>query len=236
MDKKSEEISVKFTGGKDSTLTAFLMCKEFKRIHLLTFTHYLTTHSERAKVNAIKLKDIFGEDRIVHETIDIDDLYKKILTSEYLNNLIKYKTFLAACVGCGACKLAMHTRTIIYNIENNIKFTCDGINQTGFDQSQQRWIMEEIKKFYKEYDINYFCPVYDIPRTDLELFKLGLLSDKPTFFYGEQPGCYGSNFHNIYLRCYYLPVYGREKYEKVSLRYWREKMDVCRKFIKEYLR
>lgn len=229
--KKTDEISVKFSGGKDSTLTAFLMAKEFKKVHLLTFGHYLTSNLENVKVNYYKLRDIFGRDRVIHQYTDIDSLYKYLYTNDYLKDVLKYKTFLTIWVGCGVCKLAMHAQTIVYNIQNGIKFTCDGANVTGFDPSQQKWLIEEVRKLYKKYDMEYFSPIYNLPRSDLELFKRGITSKKPTLFAGSQSNCLGSNFHNIYLRSYYLPRYGREQYEKESLEYWKEKIEVCRENI-----
>ncbi len=233
---KKEEITVVFTGGKDSTLTAMLMCEQFKKVHLLTYVHSLSTHPERAVVNVKKLQNMFGKDKLTHEFISIDELSKKIYTSTYLHDLRKYKTYLAGCF-CLACRQAMNTRTIIYNIENGIKFACDGSNRTSFGLSQMEWIIKEIKKFYKDYGINFETPVYSVPRCDLELLKKGIKSEKQQIFYGNdntQGGCHGSNFHTFYLRLYYLPRYGREAHEKISSDYFREKLEFCRKYIDDY--
>lgn len=234
--KNKDEVTVVFTGGKDSTLTAALMCQQFEKVHLLTYIHSLSTNPDNSLVNVRKLEDVFGKDKIVHKFIPIDDLSKKIYTDSYLHDLKKYKTYLAGCF-CLACRQAMNTRTIIYSIENDIKFACDGSNRTSFGLSQMEWIIKEIKKFYKEYGIEFETPVYDTPRCDLELFKLGISFEKQHILYGgnnTQGGCHGSNFHIFYLRLYYLPRYGREAHEEMSSNYFNDKLEFCRRYLNDY--
>ena len=233
---ENSEITVIFTGGKDSTLTAALMCKRFERVRLLTYIHSLSVHPERALYNVRKLQNMFGKDKVSHEFIYIDELSKKIYTSTYLHDLRKYKTYLAGCF-CLACRLGMNARTIIYNIENNIKFACDGSNRTSFGLSQMEWIVREIKGFYGEYGIKFETPVYNVPRCDLELLKIGIKEKQQILFGNEntQGGCHGSNFHIFYLRFYFLPRYGREAHEKISSEYLKEKLEFCRRYIDEYL-
>lgn len=233
MDTNKEEVSVQFSGGKDSTLVAALVCKQFKKVHLLTFTHSLQFKEYKTKINVNKLKNMFGEGKIKHVFINIEDLFKKIYAGNYMRDFKTYKTYLAACF-CGACRLSMLTHTIIYDIENNIRFTRDGTNKMGFDLSQHEWVIPRIKNFYSEYGIDYEAPIYNINRTDLKLLELGITSEKPQILYRNQPECGGGHFHNIYLRCYYLPMYGREAHEKLSINWTKYKMEFCRKYIQNY--
>ena len=233
MNTNNEEVSIQFSGGKDSTLVAVLMCKQFKKVHLLTFRHSLLFNEDKTKVNINKLKNMFGEDKINHVFIDIEDLFRKIHADNYLRDFKTYKTYLAACF-CGACRLSQITHTIIYSLENNIRFTRDGTNKMGFDLSQHEWLRSLFKNFYSEYGIDYESPIYDINRPDLKLLELGLTSENPQIFYRSQPECGGGHFHNIYLRCYYLPKYDQEAYEKISINWTKYKMELCRKYIRNY--
>lgn len=231
MNKK--EVSVQFSGGKDSTLVAALMCKQFEKVHLLTFSHSLQFNEDKTKINANKLKKMFGHDKIKHVFIDIEDLFREIYSGNYLHDFKKYKTYLAGCF-CGACRLSMVTHTIIYNIKGGIGFTSDGTNKMGFDLSQHEWLIPMTKSFYMEYGIDYKTPIYDMDRPDLKLLEAGITSDEPQIFYRNQPECGGGHFHNIYLRCYYLPMYGREAYEKVSIEWSEFKIELCKRYIQNY--
>lgn len=233
IDTNKEDVSVPFSGGKDSTLVAALMCKHFKKVHLLTFTHSFLFDEDKTIVNVNKLKNMFGEDKIEHVFINIEYLFKEIYDSNYINDFKEYKTYLAACF-CGACRLSMQTHTIIYNMENNIRFTRDGTNKMGFDPAQHEWVIPLIKNFYSEYSIDYELPIYNVNRPDLELLEIGINSEKPQIFYRNQPECGGGHFHNIYLRCYYLPMYGRGAHEKLSINWTKHKMEFCRKYIQNY--
>ena len=234
MNAKMEDVAVPFTGGKDSTLVAMLMCEQFKRVHLLTFVNSLTGDVNKSKVNVKKLRDIFGENRIIHRIINIDDLFKELYMGKYLPDLKKYKTLLAGST-CLSCSLAMVVHTIIYCIKNNIHFVRDGLNKTGFI-FQDEFAQRQMKDFYKEYGIDYECPAYGINRTDLELFKLGMTFKKLQILYSSQPVCKGGgDLRNIYFRCYYLPRYGRKKCEMTAIRWNEDKMDFCREYVCNYL-
>jgi hypothetical protein len=121
----SNEISNLNSGASYSTLAAALMCDRFDRVHLLTYYNSMMPFADKAKINATKLAKRYGENKIVHEIIDFEPLFKKLYYGTYFNDLMSYKSYLTPCL-CIACQLTMHTSTILYNIKNKIKFTCDG--------------------------------------------------------------------------------------------------------------
>lgn len=241
MDKRKEEVALLFSGGSDSTLAAYLLCNQFKRVHLVTYTHSYQFGTEGSKVNAKKLEERFGKDKITHKIIDIDKLWSKIYYSTYRLDLKKYGLYITAC-GCGACKLAMHTQTIVYNLENGIRFAADGANQesSSFFPAQMKEVIETMNMFFNEYGITYENPVYRETRTDWKLFEIELSPIKDRKFPYEyqihetQGGCYNGDLHNIYVRFYFLPFIGRKVHVKRAVEYYKEKMKICRKHIQNY--
>lgn len=227
------EVSIQFSGGKDSTLLALLMMREFDRVNLLAFSQPLIVDLEKIRVNLGKLKDAFGEKKFTFSVLDIEELLKTIYSGTYWRDLVKYKTY-GANNFCGACRLAMISHTIIHCLKHNIHYARDGSNATGFDLSQQNWALSMIREFYRDFGIDYQTPVYDVRRSDVELLSLGLSAPKPVIFYRSQPRCRGGGaFHNIYLRCYFLPVHGGGAYEEVGREWLRDKLEVCREYIRK---
>ncbi|MCO5382262.1 MAG: hypothetical protein NHB15_09400 [Methanosarcina barkeri] len=179
MSENKDQISVLFSGGSDSTLAAALACEQFNTVHLLTYFNSGMPFTEKAKINAGKLSNYFGKDKIVHKFINFEELSKKIYYDNYISDLLKYKGYMNPCF-CNACQLAMHISTVSYNIENDIHFTCDGYKKEKghiyIFMSQEG--IEKLKSFYKCFDIEYKNPVYDIPRTDWKLFEMGITIKK----------------------------------------------------------
>lgn len=230
-----EEVVIQFTGGKDSTLLAALMAQQFQRVHLLTFGHSLIFDLDKVSVNIHKLRSLYGRDKYKHVVINIEQLFRKIYVGDYLRDLVKYRTY-AANDACGPCRLSMITHVIVYCLQNGIRFVRDGSNRTGFDLCQQEWALPVIKGFYREYGIDWDYPLYQTSRNDVELLRLGLYADRPVIFFRSQPICRGGGeVHNIYLRCYFLPLHGREARQKRGLEWLQEKLQICREYIANIL-
>lgn len=228
---KTSEVCIQFTGGKDSTLLAALMARRFTRVHLLSFCNPLIVDLDKIPLNVGKLQLLYGRDKFEHTVIDNEGLLRQLYTGRWLQDLRKYKTY-AANNFCGPCRLSMITHTIMYCLQNEIAFVRDGANRTGFDLSQQVWALTMLKRFYREYKIDYDCTLYDASRNDIELLKLGLSAEKPLILYRSQPLCRGGGeVHNIYFRCYFLPLYGREARRKRDLEWLQDKLDLCREYI-----
>jgi len=78
---------------------------------------------------------------------------------------------------CGLCKLAMHWRTIIYCLDNGIKYVSDGSGKEMYvDPSQHSAVIPEMRKLYKRFGIQYLSPSFDTSPEEREgvLFKMGI--------------------------------------------------------------
>jgi PP-loop superfamily ATP-utilizing enzyme len=159
---ETSNVCIQFTGGKDSTLTAALMAQQFEKVHLLSFRNPLIVDLDKTSLNVEKLQHLYGKDKFKHAIIDNEKLLRQIYTGRWLQDLIKYRTY-AANNFCGPCRLSMVTHTIIYCLQRKIAFVRDGANRTGFDLAQQTWGLRALRKFYKEYNIDYDCTVYRTP-------------------------------------------------------------------------
>ncbi len=233
-----DEVSILFSGGSDSTLVAALVCEQFERVHLLTYFHLGMPFAEKSKINAERLANRFGKDKIIHKVINFEELFKRLYYETYLRDIIKYKGYMTPCF-CNACQIAMHTNTVLYNIENNIHFACDGYKR----EKRHLYIfmaeegIKETRKFYKEYHIDYKNPVYNIVRTDWKLFEMGITPKKNVKFphelvdYSTQHHCKTGTIVNAYLMGYFFPLYGQEASARISIKYWREKIEISKRYI-----
>lgn len=230
---------LQFTGGRDSTLTALKLIEEFKynELHLLTFKTDLTTDLEKVKTNIEKLRLYFGETaKIVHKIIDTNDLLKDMVQKNYIKNIFKYHTFYVSTF-CPSCRLSHHTHTIIYCLQNGIKNVADGVNDlTGFDLFQQEWAVEKVRKLYENYEIDYFTPLLKETISSEQILKEKYNNTTSEFiFYESQPKCIGGGqFHNLHLRCYYLPKNGKDKYIHISKEWIDDKLEMVHKHIENH--
>jgi len=244
MEMENKEVSLLFTGGWDSTLAAFKLCKTFKKIHLLTFYHSNSDFTERSEVNANKLKDRFGHKKIIHRIIDFDLLRKKLYHGIWKQDVKKYGLFLIECE-CAACRIAMFARTIIYNLENSITYCASGETQAVPFNPVPGLIDEHLKfknRLCSDYGITHITPVYYEENPHHRLFELGFVDKKVErrkfpyeyLFYKTQPTCYIGPMSAIFTKFYYLPYRGKKSFEERSIEYFREKTDIAKQSIKKY--
>lgn len=200
------------------------MARQFKKIHLLTFHHSLIRDIENVSVNIDKLEKLFGTDRFKSAIVNIENLLKRIYQGDFLGDLIRYKGYAGNNL-CGARRPSMIAHKIVYSLRNRITYVRDGSNVSGSDLSQQLWSLPIIKEFYLESGLNYETPLYKNDRNDIELLKSGLADVNPTIFFGSQPRCEGGgHFHNLYLRCHFLPLYGEEALKRMGTRWLKNKL------------
>ena len=124
MNHKS--VCIQFSGGSDSSLTAYRMSLEFDKVHLLTFRHFGQIGIENSRRSFEILNEKFPG-KFTHNLIDVSDLFRKIYYRRYLRNILKYRTLQMQFV-CFACQACFHVQTIIYCLKNGIFDVRDGSN------------------------------------------------------------------------------------------------------------
>lgn len=155
------KIVVLFSGGTDSLLTSALMAEKFKEVYLNTYHRFGFSSTTNSEVNVWKLKERYRDSRFIHQIIRVDKLTKYVFNERYLRNLSKHGFFMLS--NCGLCKLAMHIRTAIFCLDNNIRNVCDGANQNmRLFPDQMKNVLKELRKMYARFGINYMNPVFEL--------------------------------------------------------------------------
>jgi predicted subunit of tRNA(5-methylaminomethyl-2-thiouridylate) methyltransferase len=228
-------ISLMFSGGVDSTMAAIKLSEEYAKVHLLTYRNgyghfFLGNSKKRAK----ELINKFGN-KFVHNLIPIEDLFKKMVLDTLQED---YRELGSGFIWCLGCKMTMHTRSIIYNLEHNIKFMADGSSQDSDEMVEQMAIsVSLISLFYERYGIKFLVPVYKQTReekiTKLEelKFKMGIrIKDR---FLGIQPRCIPGEL-------YYLPYLlfnkALEHEKPLVTQYIKKKQEIADRYIEEYFK
>lgn len=236
-------VAILFSGGSDSSLTAYRMSLEFDAVHLLTFQHLGQTGIENSKRSFAVLEKKFSG-KFSHVFIDVNEMFSQIYNRRYLRNLIKYKTLQLQFV-CFACQACFHINTIIYCLKNNIHDVRDGAN-TEYEEASPMQIpivKKEIKKLYADYGITHDSPIYEehtTDRSDQQLFKLGLrpqanIKDDMEMYEKYQGYCRfmpgGVIFLNYWKRCKNFP----EKVQLKMRKHWLEEVDFLKNLIDKNL-
>jgi len=153
-----KELTIFFTGGMDSTITAILCSKEFKKIHLITFDNGLMFFLNLAEERARELKLKIFHTTIVHKIIPTKNIFKE-LKKGISKDFLRFKSPFVLDI-CD--QLAMHASAIIYNHKNGIKATAHGANleQSKWTKQNTRYI-KEINNFYNKYGQKLITPSYD---------------------------------------------------------------------------
>jgi len=176
-NSKDREVCVQFSGGSDSSLTAYRMAQEFRKVHLLTFKHFGQINIENSRKSFNMLNDKMPG-KFKHQIVPVSDLFLMIYNHNYIRNLIRYGTLQMQFI-CFACQASFHVNTIRYCLKNGIHDVRDGSN-TEYEEAspmQIEIVKHEIKKLYSEYGILHGSPVYEeykTNRSDYQLFKMGL--------------------------------------------------------------
>lgn len=175
-----KQVAILFSGGTDSTFAAVLMVREYDRLMLLTYDRCGFYNTENSRINAGKLRGIYGAERVSHKIINIDKEFKTLCYRHYLSDLLRFG--FNNLTNCGLCKLAMHCRTIIYCLSNNIKYIADGSGREMItDPSQTGAVIAEMQKLYRSFGLSYTAPIFNTKPEVREqtLYEMGILSSLP---------------------------------------------------------
>jgi len=220
-----------FSGGIDSTMAAILLAERYERVHLLTYGNgYGHYHLDRTRQRAEELRQRHG-DRFVHTVESVQWLFEAFLP----DLAVEFRRFRSGFIWCLGCKLAMHTRSILYNLEHGIPEMTDGSSGSTSEMVEQMPVcVKGFRELYARYGIAFCTPVYDIPREqEIETlrargFRMGLRVGSR--FLGIQPRCRPGEL-------YYLPFLlvgqsPRHDEDRVSA-FLDEKRELARRIITE---
>jgi len=229
-------ISVLFSGGPDSTLAALYALDQADAVHLMTYHHNWMGKGGKQRKVAHELKQIFGENRVFSQESNIDSLFHKFHLTNFKQMFPQYRTFYIPWT-CGACRLAMHVSTMIYNRQNGIAKTFDGANMESahlFPEQMMPYI-DVIKNLYQSFDMSFENPVYHIARTDIETEKYGLTTTKNTkkehIIFSTQHTCLVGLAVHAHAKFYYFPFRGKKRTEKLVAPFAEKIIEQSRPFI-----
>lgn len=121
---REKSVCILFSGGSDSSLTAYRMALALDKVHLLTFRHMGQLGIENSQRSFAVLNEKFPG-KFQHPMIDVNNLFMKIYNRHYIRNLLKYRTLQLQFV-CFACQACFHVNTIVYCRQKNIFDVRDG--------------------------------------------------------------------------------------------------------------
>jgi hypothetical protein len=235
--KDLKETTLMYSGGLDSTATALILSDMFDRIHLLTFSngygHLFINWSNKHSENFEKQ---IGKGRIVHRVMSCKELFTRLVVGSLAKDYNKYRSRFIWCMGC---KIAMHTMSIIYSLENGITTASDGSSpETDYYVEQMSISLKRIREFYSEYGISFSTPIHEVKTREEEKkllksrgFKnvgVKVLDRNP----GTQPLCVPGNL--IYFASTFFKIHPKYP-EEVVEEFIEEKFVIARDYIKESL-
>ena len=221
-----KEVALMFSGGVDSTFAALRLSERFEKVSLLTYSNeYAHYHLKRARRRFYELRKIAG-DKFSHEIISIKDIFDEVVLRELDDD---YKTYSSGFIWCMGCKIVMHARTIMYNLEKGISCSCDGASLATAEMVEQMPAsLREIKDFYAYNKIDYSLPVYNVPREEeiAELKKKGFFMGIRILdrHLGIQPRCIPGEIYYLPYILFKQPLRHAETDVRAYIRAKREKL------------
>lgn len=222
--RQDVETTLLFSGGVDSTLTALLLAEQFDRVHLLTYdrgVRYGHLHVGNARRRARELQRRFGDGRFDFDLFPIGPLFHRFVTATLLADYKRYGTY-TCCVGC---KLAMHARTVLYNLRRGIRHVADGsAADQDYHAEQLGGVLGCVERLYKRYGITHANPSYNIDEgARKERLKAAGLKPK-----GIQPRC----LFGAYDFFIYTPLHvAHHQEEDIMVAYMEDKLPLARAYI-----
>lgn len=228
-----DEIGIMFSGGLDSTLTAVVLSERFRKIHLVTYGMGRGLRfMNNSRYHLRELRQIIGEDRFTHTVIDNKAIFRQ-LRKGFMRDYVKYCNNKAPFIYCLKCKLAMHVRSIIYCIENGLKYWADGAIETQNDRPEMMaGVLKLLEGLYAQYGIEFSSPVYYYGNRDderRELLKRG-------FTLGFRTGDLHKTVQPLCLPGIIYAYWHYSAYpdEKDVVRFAKSKLPLIRRLIREY--
>jgi len=223
-------VTVMFSGGSDSTLTASLLWERHSHVHLLTYRHAAMQFEEKCLRSYERLQRAHGAERFTHQFINLNALMKQLFVKPIVRDLKTYGTY-ALPMCCGACKLAMHVQTILYNHKHGITEAADGSNVelSELFPEQMPEVLEQYRLLYERYGIKYANPVFNVNRSDHVLFDRGVTEQREFknqhLLYTNQHSCMAGAMLYGYTLGVGIPMIGRSADRSTAETYIKAKVE-----------
>ncbi len=226
----SRSVSLMFSGGVDSTTAALELSKTHDQVHLLTFRNGYGHYKIERTAKRVREIERHSGKRFIHHVESVQHIFDVML----MDNLrAEYKRWGSGFIWCLGCKLAMHTRSVLYNLEHGITTMADGSSSSTGEMVEQSLLsLYLFRELYGERGIRFTTPVYTIPREqEIESlkkrgFRMGLrIKDR---FLGVQPKCHPGELYYLPFLIFDQPPAHDE--DKVTA-FLDEKREVAREYI-----
>ena len=224
-----EPATVLFSGGSDSTLTASLYAERGFHVHLITYRHRIMRFEEKCLHSLASLREKHG-DRFTHSFVNMNPLFDRLFFKPLAADLKRWGTY-AMPMCCGSCKLAMHVCTIVYNRRHGIRLAADGSNieLSELFPEQMPAVLALYGELYARYGLSHATPVFDVRRSDHELFARGVTKRRDykqqVIVYSNQHSCFAGTLLHAYTLGLAVPLFGRSSEPETAERYVRVKID-----------
>lgn len=195
-----EKILILFSGGRDSFLSTCKLIEEGFKVYMITFHNGCGLNPQSARVQADRIVKKYGKEKAEFLGIqDISAIFREFFLP-YMNMKPKeiseeYGEITHSQFNCLSCRSAMYIWTIIQAKKLGIRYVATGARKSQGFVEQLPIMMEKFKEFFKDYDIEYLHPVYNleskwelknsllqrgfIPKTLDPMCLLGVPLDKP---------------------------------------------------------
>jgi hypothetical protein len=148
---EKKEIVLMYSGGLDTTYIALNLARQYEKVHLLTFCNGICLRPHASRKHVSLLCEKFGKDKFKHTIIPVEEIFS-FLKKDILADMSKYRSPLLFDI---CCRLSMEIAVILYCLDKEIKYACDGSNPKTQGQMfiQQGEYLNRVDKFFAGYGI-----------------------------------------------------------------------------------
>jgi len=232
MKNKNNSIAVMYSGGLDSTLSAFRLGLKYKEVHLLTFDVSFTVGINNCKKNIPNLQRACPDAKIIHNIININKS-RNLFWKDFPKDYFKYNDGTSPAILCLSCKMSMLSETIRYCLDHGINKISNGLTGSQSDHPEHMpGIVNRFTKYMSQYGIQFVNEIYNIPTREMEKKELEEHGIETGTIIGasnvsHQPRCFVGVYSTLW-KAY-------RKYEqKQALNYFDQKTDVLDKILTGY--
>ncbi len=185
--EKKDTVCILYSGGTDSTCVTAMAARSFRNIHLLTFSEKATRNSPLPTRNIELLRNKYPETTFSSFHYDIDEMVRFLSFENYLERFRNHGPLILAT--CAYSSLSWHLSTIRHCRKNGITEVQDGLTRELMHfPGHMDEVIEEFRKLYAEYGIQYSNPVreWPVPPDQQFIDQVIVNSHAGEFFMGDK--------------------------------------------------